>query len=112
VVKVSILKEINDATETNDANELEAEGIEKIWKKEGGPRTPEKVYQVLLQILQDESKVQDAFKSIGVSFEMHDKAAEVLKPDTAKHIAGLTKNMTANELNHLVNMIQSGKMPG
>jgi hypothetical protein len=109
---MSLLKTINEAANTPETEGTEAEAVKQEWLAAGGHRTPEKVYQLLLKILKDESKVHDAFKSIGISFKGHDEAADVLEPHVAKDVAGLTRNMTADQINHLINIVRSGQMPG
>ncbi len=109
---MSLLKKINEAANAPEEETTDAEDVKQEWINAGSHRTPEKVYQLLLKILKDEGKVQDAFASIGIKFQGHDDAADVLEPHVAKDVAGLTKNMTANEINHLINIVKSGKMPG
>jgi len=110
---MSLLEQVNKAANKSKEPETDEDVIKRAWEKRGSPRTPEKVYQVLLSLFKgDEDKVIAAFKKIGISFEKHKEAAKVLDPHIEKGVARLTMNMNAKEISDLIQIVRSGKMPG
>lgn len=93
---------------------LEVDHIEKMWKNIGGPKTPEELYDFLVNVLKDKQKVADAFRVIGVKFQdVGDQAKQrsVLGKETDERLLKQFTQLSPDLLRQLIQVVKTGKLP-
>lgn len=109
---MSLIQEINQQISSKDLQHQgkEFDDIERIWKEDGSPKVPEKIYQMLLKILGNKEKVFDAFSYIGIHFRKHKEAAEVLDKRVVQNLETVIKNLRPDTVRQLISIVKTGKL--
>lgn len=109
---MKLIQEINQQISSKELHHQgkEFDDIERIWKENGSPKVPEKIYQLLLKILGDKEKVFDAFRYIGIHFRKHKEAAAVLDKRVVQNLESILKNLRPEHIRQLISIVKTGKL--
>lgn len=94
---------------------IEFDAVRDAWIEKGKPTSPEVIKDLLTNVLKDEQKAIDAFAAIGIKFaDVGDEhgTAEAIDKKVAKAIFNASAAMSPEYIKQLMQIVQSGKMPG